>query len=91
MVCAVFLFFAGIVLVMGTWTILFLPETKGSDLENTFRLFQNHWFWGKKTAVGQIHSVELPSHNAPVKEGYENGNGNGAANGDAKGVNNTVV
>ena len=73
---AVFLFFFGMVLIMTTWVIVFLPETKGSDLENTFRLFQNHWFWGKKTAVGQVHSMQLPSHEGPsAKEGLENGNG----------------
>ena len=73
----VFLFFAAIVLTMMLWTIFFLPETKGSSLENTFRLFGNNWFWGKKTAVGEIHQ-ELPQHDVP-KEGYENGavNGNG--------------
>ena len=40
----VFLFFAGMVIIMTSWVIIFLPETKGKDLENTFRTFQEHWY-----------------------------------------------
>lgn len=35
-------FFAGFVITMTLWTIFLLPETKGKDLENTFRTFQTH-------------------------------------------------
>ena len=88
----VFLFFAGIVVIMMLWTIFFLPETKGSDLENTFRLFQNHWFWGKHTAVGEVHNMSLPEHGSPAKEGLETSNGiNGANDANPKTGNGAVI
>ena len=37
-------------------------ETRGQDLENTFRAFQNHWFWAKKTKVLEVHSMSLPQN-----------------------------
>ena len=42
-------------------------------------------FWGKKTAVGEVHA-ELPRHDlGPGKEGVEMGTGvNGKANPDLK-------
>ena len=62
----------GIVVIMTLWTIIFLPETKGSDLENTFRLFQTHWFWGSKTAVKEVHSMSLPMSNDGPAKGVDN-------------------
>ncbi|KAK9813801.1 hypothetical protein WJX73_010313 [Symbiochloris irregularis] len=56
----VFLFFAGFVITMTLWTIFLLPETKGKDLENTFRTFQTHPFWSKFSRVNDIHHNELP-------------------------------
>lgn len=47
----VFLFFAGVVLIMTLWVVFFLPETKGRDLESTFRAFQEHWFWKSNSRV----------------------------------------
>ncbi|GBF93250.1 hypothetical protein Rsub_05982 [Raphidocelis subcapitata] len=43
----VFLFFAGWLLFMGVFTLLFLPETKGVPIEGVEELFKKHWFWGK--------------------------------------------
>ena len=42
---AIFLFFAGWVLVMGVFTLLLLPETKGLPLHKMPPLWESHWFW----------------------------------------------
>lgn len=52
MLCAmkwgVFLFFAGWLAIMGIFTYLFVPETKGVPIEAIEeQLFMKHWFWGK--------------------------------------------
>ena len=41
---------------MTLFVIFLLPETKGKDLENTFRTFQAHWFWRSRSRV------RLPAH-----------------------------
>ena len=35
-------------------------ETRGKDLENTFRAFQEHWFWGR-TRIQDVHNATLPT------------------------------
>lgn len=45
---------------MGLWAGLTLPETKGVEIENVFRLFQSHWFWSKFPAVKNMRANELP-------------------------------
>lgn len=57
----VFIFFAGMVAIMTAWVIIFLPETRGKDLENVFKLFQEHWFWRSRTKVLEVHSMTLPT------------------------------
>ena len=51
----------GMVLIMTLFVIILLPETKNKDLENTFRLFQLHWFWSRTTSVKAVHSLDLPT------------------------------
>ncbi|KAI8465114.1 MAG: general substrate transporter [Monoraphidium minutum] len=47
----VFLFFAGWLLFMGIFVILFVPETKGVPIEAIEdELIKKHWFWGKVMA-----------------------------------------
>lgn len=53
----VFLFFAGMCVIMGLWAALLLPETKGVEIESVFRLFQDHWFWSKFPAVKNMSAV----------------------------------
>lgn len=53
----VFLFFAGMCVLMGLWAAFLLPETKGVEIEAVFRLFQNHWFWSKFPAVKNASAV----------------------------------
>ena len=57
----VFLFFAGVVLIMTLWAAFFLPETKGRDLESTFRAFQEHWFWKTHSRVRTLLLLQLNS------------------------------
>ena len=56
----VFFFFAFMVLMMTLFVIILLPETKNKDLENTYRLFQQHWFWTRLTNVKALHRIDLP-------------------------------
>ena len=50
MLCAfkfgIFLFFAGWLAVMGLFTLLFLPETKGIPIDHMAHVWRAHWFWG---------------------------------------------
>ncbi|KAK9817756.1 hypothetical protein WJX72_001683 [[Myrmecia] bisecta] len=78
----VFLFFAGMVVIMVLWTIFFLPETKGLAIEEVFRAFQKHWFWTRASRITEVHNAGM----LPVvgeKEGMEGKNvemgGRGAA------------
>ncbi|PIA55211.1 hypothetical protein AQUCO_00800143v1 [Aquilegia coerulea] len=41
----VFLFYAGLILLMTIFVALFLPETKGVSLEDSDTLWQDHWYW----------------------------------------------
>ena len=45
---------------MVAFVVLLLPETKGHDLEHTFRAFQHHWFWSRHSDIGQVHIEEFP-------------------------------
>ncbi|XAR66801.1 hypothetical protein NMG60_11013140 [Bertholletia excelsa] len=41
----IFLFFAGWIMVMTLFVIVFLPETKGVPIEEMVFLWRKHWFW----------------------------------------------
>ena len=41
-------------------------ETRGKDLENTFRAFQEHWFWGRGQ-IQEVHAAALPQHGESQK------------------------
>ena len=68
-------------MVQSVCVLLFLPETRGKDLEATFRAFQHHWFWKRHTGILDVHAEPLPLHvkrlqadrssevSAPVEEG----------------------
>ena len=42
---ATFLFYAGWLIAMTLFAILFVPETKGIPLESMYQVWQKHWFW----------------------------------------------
>eukprot|EP00250_Pteridium_aquilinum_P020700 c24911_g2_i1 orf=332-1915(-) len=43
----IFLFFAAWVVVMGMFTLLFIPETKNIPIEEMGFVWKQHWFWKK--------------------------------------------
>lgn len=51
----IFLFFAAWVVVMGIFTILFIPETKNIPIEEMGVVWKKHWFW--KRFVGDTDYV----------------------------------
>ena len=54
-----FFFFAGWVVVMTGFVFLFVPETKGTPIEEMNRVWKAHWFWGKyipDDAPGLVHN-----------------------------------
>lgn len=53
-----FVCFAGMCVLMGLWAAFFLPETKGVEIEGVYRLFTNHWFWGKTLGQGRENRAE---------------------------------
>ena len=50
------------VVLQSACVLLFLPETRGKDLEATFRAFQHHWFWKRHTGILDVHAEPLPLH-----------------------------
>lgn len=40
-----FLFYAGWLIAMTLFVILFVPETKGIPLESMYQVWERHWFW----------------------------------------------
>ncbi|XP_022636399.1 sugar transport protein 5 isoform X2 [Vigna radiata var. radiata] len=52
-----FVFYAGWIVVMTIFIILFLPETKGVPLESMYMVWSKHWFWR--------HFVKVPQQNLP--------------------------
>jgi len=52
--------------IMGLWAAFLLPETKGVEIESVFRLFQNHWFWGKFPAVKNMSAVSSLPYNTKM-------------------------
>ncbi|RZC87738.1 hypothetical protein C5167_028192 [Papaver somniferum] len=46
----VFLFYAGWIVIMTTFVVCLLPETKGVPLESMHTIWQQHWLWKKFTA-----------------------------------------
>ena len=68
MLCAmkwgIFLFFAGMVLVMTVFAYLFYPETRGLAIEDAPLVFEKHWFWKHYTksavlAASRAQSVQV--------------------------------
>jgi hypothetical protein len=57
---------AGMCVIMGLWAAFLLPETKGVEIESVFRLFQNHWFWGKFPAVKNMSAVSSLPYNTKM-------------------------
>lgn len=41
----IFLFFAGWVVIMGIFALLFIPETKNIPIEEMAMVWRKHWFW----------------------------------------------
>ncbi|KAH7422305.1 hypothetical protein KP509_12G002900 [Ceratopteris richardii] len=64
----IFLFFAGWLFVMGIFTLLFLPETKGIPLDDMVdRVWRRHWFWKSFITLpegvdSKVSSVEINAH-----------------------------
>ena len=52
---------AGMVVIMMLWAIFFLVETRNVPIEGVFRLFADHWFWGRHSKIGEVH-MALPEH-----------------------------
>jgi len=48
-----FVFYAGWIVIMTIFIILFLPETKGIPLESMYIVWSKHWFWGRFVKVPQ--------------------------------------
>jgi hypothetical protein len=44
---AIFFFFAAWLAVMGVFTLLLLPETKGIPIDQMVHVWKAHWFWGR--------------------------------------------
>lgn len=53
----IFFFFAGWLAVMGTFTLLFLPETKGIPIDQMVHVWKAHWFWS--SFVGEEGSMDM--------------------------------
>lgn len=51
----IFLFFAGVVMIMTVFLALFLPETKGIRPGSMVEVWKNHWYWRRfveQTSIG---------------------------------------
>ena len=75
MLCAfkfgIFLFFAGWLAVMGLFTLLFLPETKGIPIDHMVHVWRAHWFWGnfvKHEAADDDHSFNTPTPSSALSK-----------------------
>ncbi|KAH7651717.1 Sugar/inositol transporter protein [Dioscorea alata] len=53
----VFLLFAGLIVIMSTFIIFLLPETKQVPIEEIYQLWEKHWFW--KKIVDRSRSNEI--------------------------------
>ncbi|KAK4341459.1 hypothetical protein RND71_039960 [Anisodus tanguticus] len=42
-----FLFFASWISIMTIFIVMFMPKTKGVDLNSTHQVWEKHWFWGR--------------------------------------------
>ena len=61
----VFLFFAGWLLLMGAFTALLVPETKGVPIEAVEeQLFKRHWFWGRVMAKTYAREADAEARGA---------------------------
>ncbi|KAH7388080.1 hypothetical protein KP509_16G056500 [Ceratopteris richardii] len=61
----IFLFFASWVVIMGLFTIFFIPETKGIPIEEMEMVWRQHWFWKK------IVPDDMPGHGATNEKALE--------------------
>ncbi|KAJ8747468.1 hypothetical protein K2173_008765 [Erythroxylum novogranatense] len=55
----IFLLFAGLIAIMSSFIFFLLPETKQVPIEETYLLWQNHWFWKKIVGNGEDPELEL--------------------------------
>lgn len=55
---ASFVFYAGWIIVMTIFVILFVPETKGIPLESMYTIWGKHWFW--RRFVKEVTQQNLP-------------------------------
>ncbi|CAO2035281.1 unnamed protein product [Urochloa humidicola] len=53
---AVFLFYAGCLLVMTVFVVVFLPETKGVPLEAMRSVWAGHWYWRRFTKDAKLNN-----------------------------------
>ena len=71
MLCAmkwgIFLFFAGMVLVMTVFAYLFYPETRGLAIEDAPLVFEKHWFWKHYTKSAVLAASRAQSQVSPMK------------------------
>ncbi|KAK8930805.1 Sugar carrier protein C [Platanthera zijinensis] len=52
---SIFFFFAAWVLIMTTFIVIFLPETKNVPIEEMIFVWKNHWFWGEFIPDEALH------------------------------------
>ncbi len=79
----IFLFFAGWVIIMQIFVILFLPETKGIPIEEMEVVWTKHWFWKKFVPDSPIvDHAGIPTTDDPKKSNnLKPATTNGADNG----------
>jgi len=87
MLCAfkwgIFLFFAGWVVIMQIFVILFLPETKGIPIEEMEVVWTKHWFWKRFVPDAPIvdhagiPTIDDTKKSNNLKPATTNGAGNG--------------
>ncbi|KAH7280927.1 hypothetical protein KP509_36G020900 [Ceratopteris richardii] len=58
---AVFLLFAGIILIMSAFIYFFVPETKGIRIDDAAQLWRAHWFWKKVIGEDTFNEEENTS------------------------------
>ncbi|KAH7522340.1 sugar transport protein 13 [Ziziphus jujuba] len=75
----IFLFFSGWVLIMSTFVLFLLPETKNIPIEEmTDRVWKQHWYW-KRFMDYEVDEVEETVNH--IGNGYGDAKKNGHANG----------
>lgn len=57
----IFLFFGAFCVIAIIYTMLFVPETQGIQLEQIMDAVHNHWFWGSYTPASHINTEQQSS------------------------------